>query len=83
MGEKNCKNEAGGGSSWTLHKKLWQILESDKFTQVQRNKALLTYAVGVGGLSKSDLEKLHNFDRNDGTSYQVCLGWKLAVPIRQ
>ena len=73
MGEKNCKDTAGGSNSWTLHKKLWAILESGDFTQAQRNKALLSYAVGVGGLTKSDLEKLHNFDRNDGTSYQAMI----------
>jgi len=70
MGEKNCKDCAGGSRNIALHKKMWNILEDDKFTQAQKNKALLSYAVGKGELTKADLDKLNNYDRNDGTNYK-------------
>lgn len=51
-------------------KKLCQILEArQQFTQVQRDKALLCYIAGIGGLANSEREYLHKFDRADGTDY--------------
>jgi len=70
MGEKNCSATAEGGGSWPLHKKLWNILESTKFSPDQKVKALVSFACGVGQLSKDDLDKLTNYDRNDGTNYR-------------
>eukprot|EP00656_Telonema_subtile_P002879 TRINITY_DN11314_c0_g1_i1.p1 TRINITY_DN11314_c0_g1~~TRINITY_DN11314_c0_g1_i1.p1 ORF type:complete len:661 (-),score=154.81 TRINITY_DN11314_c0_g1_i1:208-2190(-) len=47
-----------------------KILEDrTKFTKEQREKALLCYVAGVGGIGTAETEFLHKFDRADQTDY--------------
>ena len=55
-------------------KKLCQILEGrQKFTQIQRDKALLSYIAGMGNMGNNETEYLHKFDRADSTDYCALL----------
>merc|ERR1711865_179455 len=55
-------------------KKLCQILEGrQKFSQIQRDKALLSYIAGMGNMGNNETEYLHKFDRADSTDYCALL----------